>query len=141
MRILRLTITTALMLSPIASAQWLHYPTPGIPRTPDGKPDLSGPAPRTPDGKPDLSGMWRSNGLKYLLNLAADGIEIPFQPWAEALYNQRKDDKGKDAPEARCLPQGTPMIDLPYPFKIVYAPGQIVILYEANNLFRQIFTD
>ena len=28
-------------------AQWVHYPTPGIPRTPDGKPNLSAPAPRT----------------------------------------------------------------------------------------------
>src|SRR5262245_29202881 len=40
------------------SAQWLNYPTPGVPRTPDGQPSLSAPAPRTADGKPDLSGMW-----------------------------------------------------------------------------------
>ena len=40
------------------SAQWLHYPTPGIPRTPDGKPNLAALAPRTPDGKPDLAGIW-----------------------------------------------------------------------------------
>jgi len=40
------------------SAQWLEYPTPGVPRTADGKPNLSAPAPRTADGKPDLSGMW-----------------------------------------------------------------------------------
>jgi hypothetical protein len=121
--------------------QWLHYPTAGIPRAADGKPDLSAPVPKTPDGKPDLSGMWRSNGLKYLLNLAADGTEPPFQPWAEALYNERKVNVGKDAPEARCLPQGVPMIDLPYIFKIAYTPGMYLILYEANNLFRQIFTD
>jgi hypothetical protein len=31
-------------------AQWLHYPTPGIPRTPDGKPNLTAPAPKTADG-------------------------------------------------------------------------------------------
>ena len=40
------------------SAQWLHYPTPGTPRTPDGKANLSAPVPKTPDGKPDLSGIW-----------------------------------------------------------------------------------
>jgi hypothetical protein len=40
------------------SAQWLNYPTHGIPRTADGKPDLAAPAPKTPDGKPDLSGIW-----------------------------------------------------------------------------------
>jgi hypothetical protein len=41
------------------SAQWVHYPTPGIPRTPEGKPNMSAPAPKTADGKPDLSGIWR----------------------------------------------------------------------------------
>ena len=47
-------------------AQWLNYPTPGIPRLTDGKPDLNAPAPRTADGKPDLSGMWRTPTQKYL---------------------------------------------------------------------------
>jgi len=45
-------------LSTGAYAQWLDFPTPGIPRTPDGKPNLSAPVPRTADGKPDLSGVW-----------------------------------------------------------------------------------
>jgi hypothetical protein len=46
------------LLSTVAHAQWLNYPTPGIPRTKDGKPNLTAPAPRTADGKPDLSGVW-----------------------------------------------------------------------------------
>jgi hypothetical protein len=41
-------------------AQWPSYPTPGVPRTPDGKPNLSAPAPKTPDGKPDLTGIWEN---------------------------------------------------------------------------------
>ena len=46
------------LLSAEAHGQWLNFPTPGIPRTADGKPNLSAPAPRTADGKPDLSGVW-----------------------------------------------------------------------------------
>src|SRR6185295_4220097 len=49
------------------TAQWLKYPTAGIPRTPDGKPNLKAPTPRTGDGKPDFSGMW----------LTADGPPCP----------------------------------------------------------------
>src|SRR6185503_13246287 len=53
------------------SGQWLKYPTPGIPRTPDGKPDVSAPAPRTADGKPDLSGIWQPNAGGYQFNITA----------------------------------------------------------------------
>src|SRR5215831_14787835 len=41
-----------------AAAQWLNYKTPGVPRTPDGRPKLDAPAPRALDGHPDLSGVW-----------------------------------------------------------------------------------
>jgi hypothetical protein len=40
--------------------QWAPYPTPGVPRTPDGKPNLSAPTPKTSDGKPDLTGIWEN---------------------------------------------------------------------------------
>ena len=52
-----LIVGLSFAISPI-SAQWLDYPTPNVPRTPDGKPNLSAPTPRTADGKPDLSGLW-----------------------------------------------------------------------------------
>jgi hypothetical protein len=57
------------------SAQWLDYPTSGIPRTPDGKPNLLAPTPRTPDGKPDLSGVWAVQGSNYVKG--AGGQDTP----------------------------------------------------------------
>jgi len=69
-----------------AAAQWLNHPTPGTPRLPDGRPNLSAPAPRTPDGKPDLTGVWRGAGPLYRFNIAQDLKPEDVQPWAEALF-------------------------------------------------------
>ncbi len=125
-------------------AQWTKVPQGAIPRAADGKPNLSAPAPRLPDGKPDLSGIWEPNANKYLRNLAADlKEEVPFQPWAKAVFDQRADGShsGED-PDANCLPQGVPKIGAaPAPWKIVQTPGFIVIVHEAFTLWRQIFLD
>jgi hypothetical protein len=124
------------------SAQWIHYPTPGIPRTPDGKPNLSAPAPRTSDGKPDLSGIWVPADGKYLPNLAVDGVEVPFQPWAAALYKERQENHGKGRPSERCLTHGVTDFDaLALPRRIIQTPGLIAILFEPYNHWRQIFLD
>jgi hypothetical protein len=50
-------IAASFAFSPSAvEGQWLDYPTPNVPKTPDGKPNLSAPTPRTSDGKPDFVG-------------------------------------------------------------------------------------
>src|SRR6059036_365389 len=109
------------------SAQWLSYPTPGIPRTPDGKPNLSAPAPKTPDGKPDLSGIWAANTSgKYFQDLGADGIQIPMLPWAKALYEERKGNLQKGHPSERCLGHGVVDFDAHQtPRRIVQSPTVI----------------
>jgi hypothetical protein len=122
----------------------MKLPKAGIPLTPDGKPNLSAPAPRLPTGKPDLSGVWEPMENKYVRNIAADlKQEVPFQPWAKTLYEQRTDGShSKEDPDANCLPQGVPKIDAaPAPWKIVQTPGSLVIIYEAFTLWRQVFMD
>src|ERR1700681_1455925 len=94
----------ALLGTPLAAplgGQWVNYPTPGIPRTKDGKPNLAAPAPRTADGRPDFSGIWRAPTGKYLENLAADGVEVSMLPWAQKLYKERQENDAKDRPSGR----------------------------------------
>jgi len=139
-------VWAALLLSAsaTASAQWLKYPDPGTPRTADGKPNLSAPAPKTPDGHPDLSGIWLADDNRMFFDLTAGSKqEVPFQPWAKALSQQRQDDLHKDDPLALCMPPGVPRINTIAPFKIIQNPRLVIVLYEttSNSAFRQIFTD
>jgi hypothetical protein len=134
-------------------AQWEKVKGPNVPRGADGKPNLSAPAPRAADGKPDLTGIWWMPGAggaetgvapKYLNNLAADlkPEDVPLQPWAAALYKQRRADESKDFPYTRCLLPGVPMISsFPAPWKVMQSPGLIAILYENSSTYRQIFMD
>lgn len=122
------------------SAQWFGYPTPGIPRTADGKPNLSVPVPKGLDGHPDLSGVWSANSAP--LQVIAPAASIPFQPWSEKLTNDRADGaRGKDDPASYCVPGMPKLIVLPYPYKIVPVPGMMLMLYEGFTTYRQIFTD
>ena len=134
----------AVFSSPVA-AQWVNYPTPGIPRLPDGKPNLSAPAPRSADGKPDLSGIWRAGRTGqygYDFNVAVNLKPGEIQPWAEALRQQRVQDFRKDSPLARCLPVSVPFLNFRGLSQIVEIPGLIVVLHESpNSPHRTIYTD
>src|ERR1700691_2658166 len=72
-------------------AQWLNYPTPGTPRTRDGKPNLTAPAPRASNGKPDLSGVWQveptpAEEMKRLFGGAGDLSALGDSPSAFSKY-------------------------------------------------------
>ncbi|MGA2712476.1 MAG: hypothetical protein ABSG41_05150 [Bryobacteraceae bacterium] len=130
-------VVIALTAFPLALfAQWPDYPTPGVPKTPDGKPKLDAPAPRTADGKPDLSGIWenvRGNSGRpphgfppadappptpppppsagppaaTFFNIGAGFKDgLPLKPWAAELLKKRMAENSKDNPDAHCLPIG-----------------------------------
>jgi hypothetical protein len=140
-----------LLASAVLDAQWTHVTIPGIPRTPDGKPNLGASAPRT-SGKPDLSGIWQivrpthapsGTGLTGLEYYLPEGFKLPYRPAAEALYNKRHYDQlGAGRPSDHCLPHSVPDAMLPAsPFKIVMTPTLTAILFEEFTQYRQIFTD
>jgi hypothetical protein len=90
-RLVPIVLGLALVAAADAGAQWLKLPTPGIPRLPDGKPNLTAPVPRTAEGKPDLSGLWENAGGDRLYNnIAADMQPGDVAPRADALYRRRR---------------------------------------------------
>jgi hypothetical protein len=88
-----------------------------------------GPTPRAADGHPDLSGAWEPNAFRQNVDLVKTGVEVPFQPWAEKLYREHKDNMSKDDPEGHCLPPGVPRVSTtPYPFRIIQTPNLTIIV-------------
>jgi len=151
--------------APPLVAQWLKYPTAGVPRTREGKPNLGGPTPRTREGTPDFSGLWltadglpcnqQSLGSEFLLcgaelPISRYGINmgaglpqgLPYQPWAAQQVKYETEQNSKDDPHARCLPDTfVRLYGLPHIQKFVQAPGLLVMLDELNAGYRQVFTD
>jgi hypothetical protein len=160
------------LLSNGAPAQWLNFPTPGTPRTRDGKPNLTAPVPRAADGKPDLSGVWLHEhttlaemrrlfggiadtrdkvnvpGMeadsisKYAIDILLDfkPQESPMRPEATEIMRRRA---ASSNPADVCMGVlGIPLAGLlSEPIKIVQSSRLTVILYEAGNSHRQIYTD
>jgi len=146
------------------SAQWIKFPTAGVPRLPDGKPNLSAPTPRMADGKPDFSGMWFTDDAlpcppasgnaflecgvelgfsRYGLNIG-QGVKggLPYKPETQALVRKRSAENSKDDPHARCMPDTfLRTYGLPHYGKYIHVPGVLVMLSEDNAAYRQVFTD
>jgi hypothetical protein len=164
----RVWILIALAAAPaLVRAQWLNHRTPGIPRTADGKPNLSARAPSSTDGRPDLSGLWMTNSApaallerlipgatngageeplsQYFINIFSDfksEKDVPFLPAAAELFRQRAQNFSNVSPISHCLPEGMPMIEMaPAPYKIVQTAGAIFMLYERDTTYRQVYTD
>ena len=146
-----------------ALAQWFKYPTPGAPRTKDGKVNLSAPAPKMADGKPDFSGIWITNNpacpggvnpethtCGVELPMGRHGIDIgadvpgglPVQPWLAAKVKERTANDAKDDPHVRCFPDTfLRAYSMPHLIKFVQVSNLLVVLNEMNGLYRQVFID
>jgi hypothetical protein len=161
-RVFGCVLATIIGVTAVSRTQWLHYPTDGVPRRADGTPDLSAPPPRLPDGKPDFSGIWHvvlrnpcNEGTTFIpcnseiggSPLALDlGAQLPgglpYQPAAAALVAERVANGHVDDPHVRCLPDNPPRTwGMPHLTKIVHTPKLLVMLYEVNAMYRQMFTD
>ena len=158
-------IIVAVVSAPLVGvAQWIHYPTDGLPRTADGKFNANAPAPRLSTGKPDLSGLWHAQQNRQCTTAKGEpapcGIEIggsplggnlgrdlpggflPYQPAARALMDKRHAAMAIDDPHVRCLPDNPPrMWTLPHMTKIVHTPKLLAMLYEVNAMYRQVLLD
>ena len=162
------SLRVAFLISVIGAhvaAQWVNQPSPGTPRTRDGKAILTAPAPRL-NGKPDLTGLWQAErnsehelaGLlgnefvslqidpqdfsKNVLNLfwGVKPEEEPLTP-AGAAALKRHQAEPDQWPHTQCFPAGVPGDLFVLAFKIVQAPREILMLTEIGSPTRQIYTD
>jgi hypothetical protein len=117
-----------------ASAQWLDRKTPGIPRTADGKPNLTAPAPRGPDGKPDLTGVWNGGTIV--------GRPEPgnLQPWVMDLARQHQIEYYKARPYYQCRPSGPEAERFGGWKRILQTPAAIALL-DDDLTYRVIHMD
>ena len=113
----------------------------------------SAPTPRFADGSvnlgaaPGMKGFWNvfsgnligKGGSNLATNLTED--EIPFQPWARALYKYRVSTNGKDDPHTRCIPDGgVHFFQLTNGLEIIQQPelNRIIIVAGHNHIWKVI---
>jgi hypothetical protein len=132
-----------LLSAAVATAQTTPASTQSVPRS----------VPRTADGKPDLSGVWQAintaawdlqghharKGMPAGLSVVVGGA-IPYQPWAAAKKRENFENRLNADPEAKCYLPGVHRITyMPYPFQIVQTPAQLAFLYEYVHATRNVF--
>lgn len=111
--------------------------------------------PRTADGKPDLSGIWQAMttanfdvqahsarpGAPAGLGVV-EGDELPYHPWALEKKAENVRNRAAADTEARCFLPGVPRIMyMPHPFQIVQAPRVVMMFFEYLHATRNVFMD
>ena len=158
-----LVILCASLASVKSAAQWLKYPTAGVPRKADGTVNMTAPTPRLADGKPDVSGLWMTGepnrqtagsddragdgtSITASRQMANIGVDLPgglpYQPWLIPIVKERTENLAIDDPHIKCLPDNfIRAYGLPHLLKFVHTPNLLVVLNEMNAGYRQVFTD
>src|SRR5215831_11960346 len=165
---LRLASTVGLVFAGAVvclEAQWLNHRDASVPRTADGRPNLSAPAPRL-NGKPDLSGLWQAERtpVSEFVSVLGPGLpaiqpdlndvtkhvisvfwgvkpgEEPLTPAGIARMQQHQR-SGRDFQSAYCLPSSVPASMLVLNVKMIQAPTEIVVLPGNGDPARQIYID
>lgn len=122
------------------------------------------PTPHWPDGRVNLGpipgekGVWEGNAGATLatnvkgldnprMNLPTNLkiSEVPFQPWARAVYDYRQATTTKDDPHIRCMASGGPrLFHTPYGFEFVDVPeAKLMYIIEVGgpHTWRPIYMD
>jgi hypothetical protein len=108
---------------------------------------------------PGEKGLWEGNAGATLATNISGGLdnpamnlptnlkisEVPFQPWARAMYDYRQASTTKDDPHVRCKPSGGPrMFHTPYGFEFMDQPElKRVLIYGVGgpHTWRVIYMD
>ena len=156
-------MTAALLLAGGLHAQWIQFPTPGVPRKADGSVNMTAPAPKLADGKPDFSGIWMTGetnrrqpagedkpgdptaitASRQMANLGVDlPGGLPYQPWLVPIVKERTENLAKDDPHIKCWPDHfLRAYGMPHLLKFVHSQNLLVMLNEMNAGYRQVFID
>jgi len=117
---------------------------------------ISNQVPRTADGKPNISGFWQVIGSAADWNIqdhsAEKGIpggqgivvgnEIPYQPWALEKKKTNYENRASVSPDAKSFVPGVPRLNYtPFPFQIVQTPKEVAVLYEYVHAVRHLYTN
>jgi hypothetical protein len=130
---------------------------PSLNRT--SKPKEVKPTPRWPDGRVNLGtvpgekGHWIRTRRELVIDANTTNTlptdlkveDIPFQPWAKALFEYRRTKDDRDSPHARCKPDAGPReIGTAYGFEMVEFPEtQRVLIFDIGGpqTYRTIHMD
>jgi len=126
----------------------------------------SGDIPRTPSGKPDLSGIWQAMtsahydiephaasegahpGLMGAISATPAGLgiveggRIPYNEQSRRVRDENNANALENDPLTKCYMPGVPRANyMPFPFQIVQSEGVILIAYEVAESNRIVYVD